>query len=144
MATTTPNLGLSLPASSDNVSRTRYNTNMTLIDTAFGGGTDISSQITAIRTGDTIVCASAYQIGKIVIFGIRITLGSAASGAVQLISGLPIPVSAGANAQWAVASSMAGNGFYIRYQDGNISMPNGSASIASGSSIMLSGVYLAA
>ena len=141
MATTTPNLGLTLPAATDNVSRTTINTNFSLIDTAFGGGADITSQLSAVRTGDTIY-GYAFQLGKIVIFGVRLTLGTTLSGSAQLISGFPIPI--GTNNIFAIASSRPDFSFFMRYQDGILQSSANSGSVNANNSITLSGTYIAA
>lgn len=61
MATTTPNLGLTKPATSDNVDITVINRNMDIIDSAVGGGissvsaTDDTNTITVPRDGTYLV-----------------------------------------------------------------------------------------
>lgn len=61
MATTTPNLGLTKPATSDNVDITVINRNMDIIDSAVGGGissvsaTDDTNTITVPRDGIYLV-----------------------------------------------------------------------------------------
>ena len=71
MSTVTPNLGLTLPTGTENVSRQMLNTNFSLIDTAFGdlqevklltAGTDYT--YTVLDSSTTLDYIDLYQVGK--------------------------------------------------------------------------------
>lgn len=143
MATTTPNLGLTLPSAGENVSRSQQNANFSLIDSAFDGGTNISSLITAARTGDSIQDAQVFKLGKIVFFGIRLTLSSSLTGSATLINGLPIPSSNDNKVDWVVSTSHKDITAYINVADGTIRSYGTSGTISAGS-FVVSGVYIAA
>lgn len=71
MASSTPNINLTLPVGSENVSRQIINDNNTKIDTAIGAvppGNDLQSQVTALNTninGNFATDCNSVETGKI-------------------------------------------------------------------------------
>jgi len=143
MATTTTNLGLTIPDAGENVSRSQINTNFQLIDNAFNGGTDISSYVSATRAGDSIESAKVFKLGKIVIFGIRLNLGASLTGGATIVNGLPVPLSSDNKIVWLSSTSHKDVTAYIHYNDGSIRTYNTSGTAPTGS-FVVSGVYISA
>ena len=96
MATVTPNIGLTLPAGNEKVSRQTINDNMTIIDTAFGNAHDSSvdsmqaglSNVVDGDTTDEAIPAGAYAY-------IKNNEHSLAEGYYQNTSGSAFPASGG-------------------------------------------------
>lgn len=88
MATTTTNLGLTKPATTDAVDISVINGNMDLIDAALGVST---VTVTAATSNVTIASQSVKQYGKIIIGSVRFTLSSAVSAYANLINTAKAP-----------------------------------------------------